>query len=130
MDMWSIGCIIAELIVRRPIFPITKNCKHLTIIKQVIGRPSGPRKQWTRTYPKIERIAEFPDFLNQLIAFHPDERFVKLNYFSMYFFRNCLKFLACFIPFDRYQTCFFKGPRLHFYGTDKTPTPGAKIANF
>ena len=82
MDMWSIGCIVAELILRRPLFPITNHSSHLTIIKTVIGH--GYRKYWTRCYPKIEDIYDLPDFLSQLIAFDPDERLVKFNYFCIH----------------------------------------------
>ena len=75
--MWSIGCIVAELTLRRPLFPITNHSSHLTIIKTVIGH--GYRKRWTRCHPKIEAINDLPDFLSQLITFDPDERLVKSN---------------------------------------------------
>ena len=76
IDMWSIGCIVAELIVRRPIFPVTAHSNHLSIVKQVIGPPSGPRRNWIRFYSKLEEMSDLPDFLNQLIAFNPTERLV------------------------------------------------------
>ena len=40
LDMWSVGCIFAELMGRRPIFP-GKNYKHqIELICNVLGTPN------------------------------------------------------------------------------------------
>jgi len=39
LDMWSVGCILAELIGRRPIFPGSDSQNQLTLICEYIGKP-------------------------------------------------------------------------------------------
>ncbi len=39
IDIWSVGCIMAELILLRPVFPGTDHIDHLHKIFEVIGTP-------------------------------------------------------------------------------------------
>ena len=80
IDIWSIGCIVTEMVLRRPMFPMISNSNHITIIKQVIGY--GSRRKWTKFYPNVEAVDDLADFLDQMIAFEPGERLV--NYFCLY----------------------------------------------
>jgi len=36
-DMWSVGCVFAELLLRRPIFPGSSDINQLTKISEVLG---------------------------------------------------------------------------------------------
>jgi mitogen-activated protein kinase 1/3 len=40
MDMWSVGCILAELILRKPVFPGTSTMNQLQLINEIIGSPT------------------------------------------------------------------------------------------
>ena len=40
IDMWSVGCILAELVGRRPIFPGSDSQNQLTLICEYLGKPS------------------------------------------------------------------------------------------
>jgi mitogen-activated protein kinase 1/3/mitogen-activated protein kinase 6 len=40
IDMWSVGCILAELIGRKPIFPGTDSQHQLSLITEILGTPS------------------------------------------------------------------------------------------
>lgn len=40
MDVWSVGCILGELLLRRPIFPGTDTQNQLDLICGMIGSPS------------------------------------------------------------------------------------------
>lgn len=40
LDMWSVGCILAELIGRRPIFPGSDSQNQLTLICEYLGKPA------------------------------------------------------------------------------------------
>lgn len=40
IDMWAVGCIIAELINRSPLFPGENTMKQLGIIIKVLGSPT------------------------------------------------------------------------------------------
>lgn len=39
--MWSLGCILAELIIGKPLFPGTSTLNQLDRVMQVTGRPSN-----------------------------------------------------------------------------------------
>jgi mitogen-activated protein kinase 1/3 len=41
MDVWSAGCILAELMLRRPLFPGTSTMNQLALITEVLGSPSA-----------------------------------------------------------------------------------------
>jgi mitogen-activated protein kinase 15 len=40
VDMWSIGCILGELLIGKPIFPGTSTLNQLDRIMQLTGRPN------------------------------------------------------------------------------------------
>jgi mitogen-activated protein kinase 15 len=40
VDMWSLGCILAELLLGKPFFPGTSTLNQLDRIMEVTGRPS------------------------------------------------------------------------------------------
>ena len=40
-DMWSVGCILAELILGKPFFPGTSTLNQLDRVMEVTGRPSA-----------------------------------------------------------------------------------------
>ena len=40
MDMWSVGCILAELILRKPLFPGTSTRNQLELITDILGSPT------------------------------------------------------------------------------------------
>ena len=39
LDIWSVGCIMGELILRKPIFPGRDHADHLKKIFEIIGTP-------------------------------------------------------------------------------------------
>jgi len=39
VDMWAVGCVIAELIHRSPIFPGTDTRRQIEVICKVLGKP-------------------------------------------------------------------------------------------
>lgn len=55
VDLWSIGCIFAELILKRPLFPGSNIKDQLLKIQRVLGRPTP--KEW----PGIAEYAEYKD---------------------------------------------------------------------
>lgn len=102
VDMWSVGCILAELIGRKPIFPGRDSFHQITLITSIIGTPSPeelsvhstsllfrpgfdtsvsdfvaalPRKSkipFQQIYPKANPLA--CDLLDKLLCFDPDKR--------------------------------------------------------
>jgi mitogen-activated protein kinase 1/3 len=41
IDVWSVGCIMAEMIGNRPLFPGKHYLNQLSLILNVVGSPSG-----------------------------------------------------------------------------------------
>ena len=41
VDMWSLGCILAELLLGKPVFPGTSTLNQLDRVMEVTGRPSA-----------------------------------------------------------------------------------------
>lgn len=91
MDMWSVGCIFAELLARKVLFPGRNYLNQLDLILDVIGSPpldtlKGSEKAikyMKRLPPKPGKPLEslFPDaspeaidLLNKMLEFDPDRR--------------------------------------------------------
>lgn len=93
MDMWSVGCILAELLGRRPIFPGSDYMDQLSRINKVLGGPSESLLdqmgsaharhhieslphcegvQWSKLYPGSPETAL--DLLNRLLQWDPEKR--------------------------------------------------------
>lgn len=41
VDMWSMGCILAELLLGKPVFPGTSTLNQLERVMELIGRPTS-----------------------------------------------------------------------------------------
>ncbi|XP_003388915.1 PREDICTED: mitogen-activated protein kinase 1-like [Amphimedon queenslandica] len=93
IDIWSVGCILAEMLSNRPIFPGKHYLDQLNHILNVIGSPTEkdlscirnekaksylknlpfkPTVPWSRLYPKADPKAL--DILGKMLTFNPDER--------------------------------------------------------
>ncbi|KAM4698034.1 mitogen-activated protein kinase 7 [Rhinophrynus dorsalis] len=93
IDMWSVGCIFAEMLGRKPLFPGKNYIHQLQLIMTVLGTPSSqviraigaervrayiqslPSRQpvpWTSLYPQGGRKAL--DLLSKMLRFDPRER--------------------------------------------------------
>ena len=79
MDMWSVGCILGEMISNRPLFPGKNYLDQISKIQEVLGSPSfedtefiknpkaraflnglpkRPKVAWASHYPKVSNICE------------------------------------------------------------------------
>ncbi|XP_022101090.1 mitogen-activated protein kinase 1-like [Acanthaster planci] len=93
IDMWSVGCILAEMFNSKPIFPGKHYLDQLNHILNVLGSPSSedldcilngkarsylqslPFKAtvpWSRMYPQAD--AKALDLLDKMLTFNPDKR--------------------------------------------------------
>jgi serine/threonine protein kinase len=93
MDVWSVGCIFGELILRKPLLPGTDSNQQLEIIFNLIGTPSiedihkipllrsrekvlrmhkRPPKDFSTLFKEANPLAL--DLLKKLLAFDPDKR--------------------------------------------------------
>ena len=93
IDVWSVGCILAELFARKPLFPGEDYIHQLKLICDIVGTPSEAdiqfvtserakrfmrkqplkrRRPLAQMYPKI--LPEGIDLLQKLIVFNPEKR--------------------------------------------------------
>ncbi|XP_069679877.1 cyclin-dependent kinase 7 isoform X2 [Periplaneta americana] len=56
IDMWAIGCILAELLLRVPFFPGESDLDQLTRIFQVLGTPTD------ETWPSVKELPDYVQF--------------------------------------------------------------------
>jgi len=93
VDMWSVGCILAELIVGKPIFPGTSTLNQIEKVLELIGMPKPEDiesidSQHTKTILNSIKITkkrgfssmfagaseEAMDLLRRLLVFNPNQR--------------------------------------------------------
>eukprot|EP01031_Cornospumella_fuschlensis_P028059 gene28059-33878_t len=100
VDLWSVGCVVAELLLYRPLFPGNDASHHLSLIIQIVSVPSMDRLNSMnlkrnhldviqRSLDKKKKsqkqktlLSLFPsdtspdclDLLSKLLQFHPDDR--------------------------------------------------------
>ncbi|KAF9340400.1 Cyclin-dependent kinase 3 [Linnemannia elongata] len=91
VDMWSIGCIFAEMITKRPLFPGDSEIDEMFKIFKILGTPNetvwpgvSSLKDWNPEFPKWQRKDlrtlvpglndEGLDLLEQLIDYNPARR--------------------------------------------------------
>jgi len=93
IDLWSVGCILAEMLGRKPLFPgkdydhqlilildtlgtpLTDDCNAIKSkrARQYIGSlPLKPKAPWKETFPKASDLAL--NLLEKLLAFNPIKR--------------------------------------------------------
>lgn len=93
LDIWSIGCIFAEMLGNKPLFPGKNYVDQLNRILQIVGSPTDedlaaipneksrryvaslpkrPKIPWHSLYP--DATPEAIDLLDQMLAFNPDRR--------------------------------------------------------
>lgn len=90
VDMWSVGCILAELLSRRPLFPGRDSFHQVTLIISVLGTPDAKSYSGKRSRDFIENLPKKPkvpfthlfpnanpvacDLLERLLTFDPKKR--------------------------------------------------------
>jgi len=93
IDVWSVGCIFAELLGRKPLFPGKDYVHQLNLITKVIGSPdeedlrfinSEKARRYIRSLPKCERVnlhKLYPhcnplavDLIDRMLVFDPYKR--------------------------------------------------------
>lgn len=107
IDIWSAGCIMAEMLGKSPLFPGEDYLDQVQRIIAVLGMPSAedmafigndsarryirnlPKRQrlpWTNLYPKANPIAL--DLLNHMLVFDPNKRYTVEQCLSHPYFQS------------------------------------------
>jgi len=110
IDMWSVGCIFAEILRRgRPLFPGRNTVEQIDLITQVTGKPSTAVIEKLRSPQARDIVSNIPRreplplsklipdaseeeiyLISRMLTFDPDERIsaqeaLQNSYFSVYF---------------------------------------------
>ena len=93
MDIWSVGCILAEMFCNKPLFPGKNYLDQISKIQEVLGTPSKeetafiknakakaflsslperPKVAWNKLFPKADEKGL--DLLDNLLTFDPSKR--------------------------------------------------------
>jgi glycogen synthase kinase 3 beta len=104
IDVWSIGCVIAELIYGAPLFPGESATDQLVEIIKILGTPTKPqiysmnpdfkdnKFPQIKGYPlskvfKNKKVTDdYLDFLSKLLMYEPNLRYKPLKALTHYFF--------------------------------------------
>ncbi|KAH3745007.1 Cyclin-dependent kinase C-1 [Pelomyxa schiedti] len=60
VDMWSVGCILAELLTNKPLFPGTSELEQLEFIFKICGSPDR------NTWPEAEKLPFYDDMMPKM----------------------------------------------------------------
>jgi len=93
IDVWSVGCILAELIIRKPLLPAASEEEQLNMITKLLGNPSAKlvnqienekNKEFVLQLPKREgknfnelfkgANAQAIDLLRKMLTYDPEDR--------------------------------------------------------
>ncbi|KAK4397193.1 Mitogen-activated protein kinaseMMK2 [Sesamum angolense] len=93
IDIWSVGCILGEIMTRQPLFPGKDYVHQLRLITELVGSPDDASLRFLRSdnarryikqlprYPKQQFSARFPntspgalDLLEKMLVFDPSRR--------------------------------------------------------
>ncbi|GLT84662.1 hypothetical protein SLE2022_028790 [Rubroshorea leprosula] len=93
IDIWSVGCILGEIMTRQPLFPGRDYVHQLRLITELIGSPDDSSLGFLRSdnarryvrqlpqYPRQQFSARFPnmspsalDLLEKMLVFDPNQR--------------------------------------------------------
>ena len=93
IDVWSVGCIFAELLGRKPLFPGKDYVHQLNLIARAAGTPaehetgfvsSEKARRYLHALPRFERVdfrtvypdaaVEAVDLIDKMLAFDPSKR--------------------------------------------------------
>eukprot|EP00754_Rhynchopus_humris_P037935 Rhum_TRINITY_DN20641_c0_g1::Rhum_TRINITY_DN20641_c0_g1_i1::g.171661::m.171661/K04371/MAPK1_3; mitogen-activated protein kinase 1/3 len=94
VDIWSTGCIFAEMLNRKPLFPGNDHLTQLGIICDALGKPSEEDVAWLHSEEALRYLSKLPntkpkpisslvpklqdpvaqDFLAKMLVFNPEKR--------------------------------------------------------
>lgn len=107
IDVWSIGCIFAELLDRKPLFPGKESSEQIELILTILGTPKiediykegrSNSRELIFKYGKIEKVPwkevlpkapeDALDLLEKMLKFDPDKRITIENAMKHKYFDN------------------------------------------
>eukprot|EP00811_Abedinium_folium_P012703 NODE_2178_length_2275_cov_9.564246.p1 GENE.NODE_2178_length_2275_cov_9.564246~~NODE_2178_length_2275_cov_9.564246.p1 ORF type:complete len:546 (-),score=62.23 NODE_2178_length_2275_cov_9.564246:348-1985(-) len=94
VDVWSVGCILAEILGRRPLFPGKNHIDMVCRVAQILGSPSDDELSWLPSDSDAYR------FLRKVC---PNNKAVPLSTLYPHASPACLDLACCLLRFDPCQ---------------------------
>lgn len=66
VDMWSVGCLLAELLMKKPLFPGSDEIEQIDLIFRLLGTPSETTWPGWRQLPQARNIPTTPGYVSRL----------------------------------------------------------------
>ena len=131
VDVWSMGCVIAELVFNRPIFPGRSANEQLTEIMKILGTPNkdeiNAMNHKYKDLDKLPKVSQIPwkdvfkfktndelfiDLISHLLVYDPNKRYTPYEAMCHPFFndlkntnvkipKHLFEFKACEILYDK-----------------------------
>ncbi|KAM3727707.1 Cyclin-dependent kinase [Dirofilaria immitis] len=141
IDIWSVGCIIAELLLRVPIFPGESDIDQLVKIYSVLGTPTAEDWSGLEEFPDFITIKPMPvvplksiftaagddliELIYQCLRFDPNKRWNATQALNSYYFRS-MPYACddCDLPLPTTsRSTVFKRKRRQYVNDDDDVTP-------
>lgn len=79
-DVWSIGCVLVELVTGESLYPIHENLEHMAMMERVNGKPF-PQKLIDKMFYKIShKLGNIPSDLNSTVVRHFNKNNLSLQW--------------------------------------------------
>lgn len=79
-DIWSIACILVELVTGESLYPIHENLEHMAMMQRINGEPFPPKIVEKMFYKITHKIGNSPSDLNATVVKHFDKESLALQW--------------------------------------------------
>lgn len=114
VDMWAVGCILAELLLRTPFLPGESDLDQLTKIFMALGTPNDSRWSSARLLSSFVQFKHFPGTALSDIFTAASDDLLQL-----------LSRLLCLDPAERCSSS--EALRMSYFSSSPAPTPGPSL---
>ncbi|CDH09982.1 related to Dual specificity protein kinase KNS1 [Zygosaccharomyces bailii ISA1307] len=79
-DVWSIACVLVELVTGESLYPTHENLEHMAMMQRVNGEPFPPKIVGKMFYKSSHNLGNLPSDLNSTVVKHFDKKTLSLQW--------------------------------------------------